>query len=324
MKFKLSVLLVCLSTFSFAQSGNSTLSKDGWKSQGTEGLEYKIISKGTGTKLDFGNYIEIHMKEVYRGARDTVLQDTRESMPGFIQFESLTFPEDTKNILLQVREGDSLIIRQPVKNIFKAGGQPMPPFMTSDGYLYSYTRILNIFLTQKESEAAQKIESALAKPKIYKKQLEEAKKKVSQHKDEIERDDKIILEYLTKNNIKATKTEWGTYISFQNEGAGEKINNSSIVSINYTGKNFDNGEICDSSTDPKFVHVEPLKVMTGQLDRFILGWMDAMPKLRKGAKATIYIPSSLAYGTEGRRQGIQPNAIFIYDMEIIDVVSETE
>jgi hypothetical protein len=46
--------------------------------------------------------------------------------------------------------------------------------------------------------------------------------------------------------------------------------------------------------------------------------------MKKGDKATIYIPSSLGYGTAGREPGIKPNAILIFDMEIVDVNTEEQ
>ena len=42
--------------------------------------------------------------------------------------------------------------------------------------------------------------------------------------------------------------------------------------------------------------------------------------MKKGSKATIYVPSSLAYGKNGR-QGIKPNENLIFDMEVMDIIT---
>jgi hypothetical protein len=60
-----------------------------------------------------------------------------------------------------------------------------------------------------------------------------------------------------------------------------------------------------------------------QLGGIALGWIDAIAELKKGSKATIYIPSSLGYGKGGNPQaGINPDAILVFDMNIVDVISE--
>lgn len=42
--------------------------------------------------------------------------------------------------------------------------------------------------------------------------------------------------------------------------------------------------------------------------------------LGKGGKATLYIPGKLAYGVDGApRAGIGPNAMLIFDIEVLDV-----
>ena len=53
-----------------------------------------------------------------------------------------------------------------------------------------------------------------------------------------------------------------------------------------------------------------------------MGWTDALAKMKKGTKATVYIPSSLGYGKNGKMPKIKPDANLVFDMEIIDVISE--
>ncbi|MBK7885670.1 MAG: FKBP-type peptidyl-prolyl cis-trans isomerase [Chitinophagaceae bacterium] len=91
--------------------------------------------------------------------------------------------------------------------------------------------------------------------------------------------------------------------------------------MNYTGKTLA-GKVFDSNTDPQFQHVDPLVVnMKGGVIR---GWTDGLTLLKKGAKARFYIPSPLAYGAQGAGADIKPNEILIFDINVIDIVSQEE
>ena len=130
---------------------------------------------------------------------------------------------------------------------------------------------------------------------------------------------------LEKNNIKAVKGKWGTYIDIHDQGAGDKISYNSVVSVNYTGKTLDSGKVFDSNVDPKFKHAEPFEVSMSQVGSgLILGWTDALMELKNGSKATVYIPSSLAYGKNGNPPKIGPDAILVFDMEVKSLISEDQ
>ena len=47
-------------------------------------------------------------------------------------------------------------------------------------------------------------------------------------------------------------------------------------------------------------------------------------QLKKGSKAIVFIPSSLAYGVNGNGVMIKPNEILMFDMEVIEAVTEDE
>jgi FKBP-type peptidyl-prolyl cis-trans isomerase len=50
----------------------------------------------------------------------------------------------------------------------------------------------------------------------------------------------------------------------------------------------------------------------------IQGWDEGIALLNKGGKATLYIPSPLAYGKNSPTAAIPPNAVLIFDVELID------
>lgn len=290
--------------------------------KGDAGLEYKIIASGSGNKIGYGNFMQIHIKQVYGGTKDTVLLDTHDFMSRIQIMDSVNTPLSYYKIISQMRKGDSLVIRLLTDTAFKDAGQPMPEYMKKGKYLYTHVKMVNFFETREQADSANKAESILAKPRIYKKQMEEIEKDLAGKKEQLSKDSKIIEDYLAKNNIKAEKTKWGTYVAITTEGTGDPLNNSIIASVNYTGRTLDSGKVFDSNIDPKFNHLQPLDVNIGELGSVILGWTDALLKLKKGSKATVYIPSSLGYGVQGNGNEIKPNDNLIFDMEVIDVTNE--
>ncbi len=288
-----------------------------------KGLEYKLISSGSGKTIAYGNYMQIHIKQVYGGTKDTVLMDSRDYMSRIQVLDSVSTPLAYYKILSQMKKGDSLILRLLTDSAFKDAKQPMPPFMKKGKYLYTHVSLINIFETKDQADSANQAELVLAKPRIYKKQIEQIEKEIATKKTQLDADSKLIEAYLAKNNIKAQKTKWGTYISIITEGTGETITNSSIASVNYTGRTLDSGKVFDSNIDPKFSHVQPYDVNIAAFD-VVLGWTDALMQLKKGSKATIYVPSALGYGANGNGSEIKPNDNLIFDIEVLNVMTEAE
>ncbi len=292
--------------------------------KGDKGLEYKIISDGKGKALSYGNFIQIHIKQVYSGSKDTVLLDTREYMPKIQLFDSVNTPLAYFKIIRQMKKGDSLIIRLLADSAYSGSPQGLPPFMKKGKFIYTHVKLVNIFETEQEADSANKAESIAAKPRIYKKQMDEIEKEIASNKQQLDIDSKIIQDYLAKNNIKAQKTKWGTYVSIVTEGTGEKLNNNQIATVNYTGKTLDSGKVFDSNIDPQFKHVQPMQVNLSEIGNVILGWTDALMQLKNGTKATVYIPSSLGYGKSGNGGAIKPNENLVFDIEVKEVINEAE
>jgi FKBP-type peptidyl-prolyl cis-trans isomerase FkpA len=290
--------------------------------KGDNGLEYKMIASGSGKAIGYGNFMQIHIKQVYAGTKDTVLMDTRDYMSRIQVLDSVSTPSAYFKILKQMRKGDSLVIRLLTDTVFKDPKNVMPPFMKKGKFLYTHVKLTNIFETKEQADSANSAETILAKPRIYKKQIEEVEKMLAGKKTVLDAESKAIESFLAKNNIKATKTKWGTYIAISTEGTGEKISNKDVAVVNYTGRTLDSGKVFDSNIDPKFMHAQPYEVNLGELGGIILGWTDALMQLKKGSIATIYVPATLAYGEAGNGEKIKPGDNLIFDMAVTDVIPE--
>lgn len=131
-----------------------------------------------------------------------------------------------------------------------------------------------------------------------------------------ETDDKKIQEYLSANNVDmatVTRTNSGLYHQTLEPGTGPKVESGDNVEVHYTGTFLD-GTKFDSSFDRnKTFVVEPVGA-----GRVIKGWDEGLKLMRVGEKARLYIPSHLGYGRYPQG-GIPPNAVLIFDIEVISI-----
>lgn len=285
-----------------------------------DGAQYKVISVKSGPKLIAGNYMEMSVVARYK---DSVLFSTAdEGMPQYGLYDTANFPMPFKEVFKNVHVGDSIVIKMSSDSLIAKG--QAAPFMKKGQFIYQSYTIVSVYKTKEEADAAQKKYIPAAKAKARKKEVEQIEKDLVTKKSMIDQDSKLIDDFLAKNNIKATKTKWGTYIAVQTEGTGNTLTTTDIASVNYTGKTFDSSKVFDSNIDPKFKHLQPLDVNLGQYQGMMLGWTDALLQMKKGTKATIYVPSALAYGKDGRQPEIKPDAILVFDMEVVGVSNEAE
>ena len=114
--------------------------------------------------------------------------------------------------------------------------------------------------------------------------------------------------FLAKNALKANvdTTASGLQYTIVAEGAEYKVAPQDTVWVNYKGTLLD-GTVFDENDSTKFV-----------ANRVIKGWTEGLGLLGEGGKATLYIPSDLAYGERGNRN-IEPNSTLIFDVEILKV-----
>jgi FKBP-type peptidyl-prolyl cis-trans isomerase FklB len=99
------------------------------------------------------------------------------------------------------------------------------------------------------------------------------------------------------------------------EGKGESPKASDIVSVNYRGTFIDGTEF-DSSA--KTGH--PAQFPVG---RVIRGWTEALEKMSVGSKWEVYVPSDLAYGSNGRPPMIGPNQTLVFEVELLSISHPT-
>jgi len=256
------------------------------------GLEYKIVKHGAGKKKPaLTDHIEMNIL-LHQG--DSVIFDSRKmnnNQPVPLPISKPRFNGDPMEGFMLMVVGDSAIFRVSVDTLKKIGG--MQPWMI-EGKKIEYNVVLISLRTDEEEkkDAAEK----------------SAKQKTI--------DEKMLQDYFAKNKIKPIKTASGLYYTISRDGAGDRPKVGQTVDVKYTGK-FMSGVPFDSNVDTAFHHTDPFPVEVGK-GRVIKGWDEGLLLLKKGTKATFYIPSDLAYGPQ-ERSPIPANSILVFDVEILDV-----
>ncbi len=121
------------------------------------------------------------------------------------------------------------------------------------------------------------------------------------------------IDFLATNSEKegVITTESGLQYREIIEGAGDYPTETDQVTVHYTGKLID-GTVFDSS-------VERGQPATFPLNRVIAGWTEGLQMMKPGGKAELVIPSDLGYGPRGAGGDIPPNAVLVFEVELISI-----
>ena len=96
------------------------------------------------------------------------------------------------------------------------------------------------------------------------------------------------------------------------EGSGtENPAPNSIVTVHYSGKLTDGTEF-----DSSYKRNQPASF---PVNGVIRGWTEALQLMHVGDKWELTIPSDLAYGRQGAGNAIPPDAILIFEVELLEI-----
>ena len=132
-------------------------------------------------------------------------------------------------------------------------------------------------------------------------------------KEAAEKNSKEGEKFLTENKAKpgVKTTASGLQYKVEKEGSGTPPKETDTVVVNYRGTLIDGTEF-----DSSYKRGEPA---TFPVNRVIKGWTEALQLMKPGAKYQLFIPSDLAYGPGGTGGDIGPNAMLIFEVELMSV-----
>ncbi len=129
--------------------------------------------------------------------------------------------------------------------------------------------------------------------------------------DKMKEDGASFAENFMECNEEAVKTESGLIYLPMTEGTGESPSISNTVEVHYHGQLTD-GTVFDSS-------VQRGQTISFPLGNVIKGWQEGLAMMKEGGKATLVIPSDLAYGDGGSGEKIPPGATLKFEVELFKV-----
>ena len=143
-------------------------------------------------------------------------------------------------------------------------------------------------------------------------QEETVRRRTERHNAEADKNRHDGQAFLARNKAKegVKATESGLQYRVMRPGTGKSPTTKGTVIVHYRGRLID-GTVFDSSHE----HGEPAAF---RVDRVIDGWTEALLMMGEGAKWEIAVPSELGYGRSGRKPDIGPDAVLVFEIELIE------
>lgn len=253
-----------------------------------QGVEYEVLKKGTGKKVEVGDVVTFHLQQLTN--TDSVFFTTYDREPFVFQVAEASTYEDPSGWLQQLSVGDSAAFYLLSDSIYTQS--PPPPFVKAGD---TVKFIFNVVDAKPESE-------------YMVQQNQKASQLMQQQVQTIE-------QQLQQQNIAFEKTPDDIIYVMEQKGTGAAVKQGDRVKVHYTLKTLDGNKL-ESSRD----RGEPFTFTIGA-GEVIPGWDKALTLFNVGGKGTIYLPSSLAYGEQGS-QNIPPNTPLVFEIEVVEVVDQ--
>jgi FKBP-type peptidyl-prolyl cis-trans isomerase FkpA len=303
-KFILQLAFILTIGMSCTESGSSQ--DTGTEPMETEsGIKYQFVHHGTGEVPPEGGYWTMNL--AYFNDKGEVIfssADQGGAMP--MNYSATRFGKNAsiEECFALIGKGDSSVFYLSADSLYKnTAGGPTPPDLVGTKIKLSIG-IEKIFSAEEFGE--------------YTKELE---------KEQLEKEKDGINTYVSTKGLNVEVTEEGLYYEITKVGNGEMPQVGQTVRVNYTGFLMD-GTVFDTSIEEaaKEANVyspgrqyQPYTFPLGQ-GNVIRGWDIGIGLLSVGGKATIVVPSSLAYGNRGSGQVIKPNSTLVFNVELVEIV----
>jgi FKBP-type peptidyl-prolyl cis-trans isomerase FkpA len=279
---------------------------------GPGGLLYNIVDDKSGPSIQPGDFVALNV--IVKNDADSIMFNTYDNgLPNMQIYQKSKVKGDAVAALQYLSEGDSAIVKSNIDSLYK--GQQRPAAVKGKYQVF----IIKIVKVIAKGNLSDQVFQGRAQ--AYYTQVTTAYKNKLKASEPAK-----IKKYIDDNKLNMTKTDSGLYYVITAPGTGIKPIMGDTVSVNYTLR-LTTGKVVETSIkaeaiknklpiDPRNPY-KPIRIALGGRG-MIQGWNQGMLLLNKGAKATMIIPSSLAYGENGNL-GIQPFTPLVFDLELVDI-----
>jgi FKBP-type peptidyl-prolyl cis-trans isomerase FkpA len=278
--------------------------------KGPGDMLYKIHEDKDGELIKDGDFVSF--KAIEKTEEDSILYSSYDyDRPTPLIKEKAMFKGDLYTAIGMLSEGDSATFKISLDSLEKKMNRPKIP-NTKGKYLVYNIKVDKVISKGKLKEEAFRAEVE----KFFKGEREKAKNLEAGK----------ISGYISSKDLKPTATASGLNYVITQQGKGTKPAVGDTVEFNYTGM-FLTGKIFDTSVQERAKEsgtfnamrpYQPIKVPAG-VQSTIPGFDEALMLFPKGTKATIILPSKLAYGEQGT-PAIPSYMPLVFDIEVVNVI----
>ena len=283
------------------------------------GLQYQVVGRGDGPSPQAGDILLLDV--CYKTEKGIVLFSTKDQeLPMALPYSEHPTPQDGgffEAVSRVQKQGDRLVCKLSAEKLF---GEGLDYMTTQYGVKKEENIFLHLQLQKIMTEEVYKKWETEQIAMLQKKHQEKAAQQLTQ-------DTQAIASYLKEHKIAAQATSSGLYYVIDTPGKGVQPKRGDKVKVNYTGRFLD-GKVFDTNlsdvAEQHGIHhpQKTYEAITFQLGvgQVIQGWDEGIMYLRKEAQARLFIPSTLAYGSQVVGNGLIPaNTVLIFDVELVDV-----
>lgn len=293
MKYRNFLMLLLIVAVAFNMFGCSK--HRGFKKT-SDGLYYKFHVKGDDTTtLRQGMVLNLKLKY---SINDSVLFNSADIPQEFmLPLNEPTYKGDLYSALAMMKPGDSATFITSADSFFlKTIRLPEVPDSAFIGKEIFFDVKIISAKTQEQLEAENKV------------RMEEAKAA----------EQTALQNYLKSAKITVAPLTSGLYFIETKKGNSQKPKVGDFGKIHFKVSTID-GNVLYSTYDQG----EPMMWESGK-DFDNKGVTEALSLLSKGSKASIIVPSSLAFGEQGRGQMIAPYTTLLYDLELVNILTKAQ
>lgn len=270
------------------------------------GINVEFLRYGEGDFPSFDDILHFHL--TYSDHTGRAVYDSRKRRQPY-KIRNLDLLRDTLSVLGETlrmcKVGDSITFKVPYTRYYpEVLKKPCPEafkfeYMTYHASLFLATTLDNIQEKRRQ---------------IYQAETAEVNKVDSLHRaKQTKIDSTILVKYFNENGLKPQRTENGAYFIIKKKGSGTKTKHGSTVTVDYVGSLLDGTEFYSS-----YKMSDPMSFVLG-FREVIQGWDETIALMRQGTKATLYVPSTMAYGNKSSGPVVGPNSILVYEIEVVEV-----